>query len=155
MPDFVRWVNDHAYDGGGLSGTEVTLRNFYSALLGLCQDPSVQGDGYWGLKYFNRPERFGDCPSDLYSFCRFEDKSGRALIVVANFRSNLGTDGYIRIPQELAAAIGLNGNVIVRLVLDRQGQRDALVASLTVEQLKSQGFPVTIPNQSAHVYTIA
>jgi glycosidase len=155
MPDFVRWVNGHAYDGGGLSGTQVSLRNFYSALLGLCQDPSVQGDGYWGLKYFNRPERFGDCPSDLYSFSRFEDKSGRALIVVANFRSNLGTDGYIRIPQELAAAVGLNGNVIVRLVLDRQGQRDALVASLTVEQLRSQGFPVAVPNQSAHVYMIA
>ncbi|TRU48492.1 MAG: alpha-amylase [Microcystis aeruginosa Ma_QC_Ca_00000000_S207] len=156
MPEFVGWVNGHAYDGGGLSDAQKNLRKFYSALLGLCQDTSVQGDGYWGLKYFNRPDKFPDCPSDLYSFARFENNSGRVLIVVANFRTNSnGLDGCIRIPPELASEARLNGNVTVHLVLDRQGQQDVLVASLTVEQLKDQGFPVLIPNQSAHVYVLA
>lgn len=155
MPEFVRWVNGHAYDGGGLSDAQRQLREFYSALLALCRDPSVQAEGYWGLKYFNRPERFGDCPGDLYSFARFADGSGRALVVVANFRPNSATQGHIRLPQELASAAGLDGGVVVRLVLDQQGQRDTPVASLTVNQLESRGFPVSIPNQSAQVYSIA
>jgi hypothetical protein len=66
MSEFAKWVNGGRYDGGGLSKAQLALRQFYAALLGLCQDPSVLGDGYWGLKYFNRPERFADCPADLY-----------------------------------------------------------------------------------------
>jgi hypothetical protein len=50
MPEFARWVNGHAHDGGGLSQAQEDLRNYYAALLALCQDSSVRGDGYWGLK---------------------------------------------------------------------------------------------------------
>ena len=75
MPEFSKWINGGRYDGGGLLKAQLALRQFYAALLGLCQDPSVLGDGYWGLKYFNRPERFADCPADLYSFARFQSGS--------------------------------------------------------------------------------
>ena len=71
MPEFAKWVNGGRYDGGGLSKAQLALRQFYAALLGLCQDPSVLGDGYWGLKYFNRPERFADCPGGSLQLCPF------------------------------------------------------------------------------------
>jgi glycosidase len=155
MPEFAKWVNCGRYDGGGLSKEQLALREFYAALLGLCQDPSVLGDGYWGLKYFNRPERFADCPADLYSFARFQSGSRRALVVVANFRPGAAVEGWIRIPQELVAAAGLTGDVSVQLRLDREGRRDVCVATFNAGRLTSDGFPVSLANQSAYVYAIA
>jgi hypothetical protein len=74
-----------------------------------------------GLKYFNRPERFADCPADLYGFALFQNGSRRALVVVANFRPGAAVQGRIRIPQELVAAAGFTGDVSVQLLLDREG----------------------------------
>jgi len=155
MPEFVKWVNGGRYDGGALSKAQLALRKFYGALLGLCQDPSVLGDSYWGLKYFNRPERFTDCPTDLYSFARFQSGSRRALVVVANCRPGAAVQGRIRIPQELVAAVGLAGSVSVHLLLDREGRRDCSVATINAEQLTRDGFPVSVSNQSAYVYAVA
>jgi glycosidase len=155
MPEFVKWVNAGRYDGGGLSNTQLTIRRFYSALLGLCQDPSVLGDGYWGLRYFNRLERFKDCPGDLYSFARFQSGSRRVLVVVANFRPGATVQGRIRIPQELVEAVGFTGDISVRLLLDREGRRDTSVATVNAERLTRDGFLVSVPNQSAYVYAIA
>jgi glycosidase len=154
MPEFVRWVNGHAYDGGGLSAPQKSLRKFYADLLALCQDPAVRGAGYWGLKYFNRSSVFGDCPDDLYSFARFQDGSGRLLVVVANFRPNSDTSGTLRIPGPLADAAGLIDPLKVRLLLDRSGTRDLTVATTTRNGLALGGFPTTVPNQSALVYAI-
>jgi glycosidase len=155
MPEFVKWVNGGRYDGGGLSKAQRALRKFYAALLALCQDPSVLGDSYWGLKYFNRPERFTDCPTGLYSFARFQSGSRRALVVVANFCPGTAVQGRIRIPQELVAAIGLAGSVSVHLLLDREGRRDCSVATVNAEHLAREGFPVSVSNQSACVYALA
>jgi hypothetical protein len=155
MPEFVKWVNDGRYDGGALSGAQLALRKFYAELLGLCQDPSINGDGYWGLKYFNRPERFPDCPNDLYSFARFQNGSGRLLAVVANFRPGATVPGRIRIPQELATAAGLAGNLGIRQLFGREGASDVIVSRLSASQLASDGFPVSIANQSACVYAVA
>jgi glycosidase len=155
MPEFVKWVNGHLYDGGGLSDSQCRLRDFYAAVFRLCQDPLVRGDGYWGLKYYNRSTRFADCPDDLYSFGRFVPGSGRLLVVVANFRPVLSVKGRIRIPPELAAAAGLDGTLRVQLVLDRTGARQDFVVDRTVEQLIADGFPVAITNQTAVVYIVA
>jgi len=154
MPEFAKWVNGHAYDGGQLSAEQESLRAFYADLLALCQDPSVCGSGYWGLKYFNCNGRFADCPDDLYSFARFADASGRLLIVVANFRPSADVQGQLRIPAELAATAGLSANVTVRLVLDRDGRNDAVLANQSATSLATAGFQVNIPDQSANVYAI-
>jgi hypothetical protein len=155
LPEHAKWVNGHAYDGGGLSADQRALRQFYAGLLGLCQDPAARGSGYWGLKYFNRAGRFADCPDDLYTFARFADGGGRLLLVAACFRPNAGVDGRVRIPAELAALAGLPEAVEIRLVLDRTGTRDVGVARLSREALASDGFPVSVPNQTSHVYSIA
>jgi hypothetical protein len=151
MPELVKWVNGHAYDGGGLSQAQHDLRRFYAGLLALCQDPSARADGYWGLKYFNRAPH---CPDDLYTFARFEDGAGRLLVVAANFRPNAGVDGRVRLPQELVALVGLPASVTVRLVLDRTGTTNGTVAQQTREELTSEGFPVSVPNQTSHVYVV-
>jgi glycosidase len=154
MPEFAKWVNGGRYDGGGLQANQTALRKFYADLLALCQDPSVLGDAYWGLKYFNRPERFPDCPSDIYSFARFQSGSGRALVAAANFCPGAAVQGRIRLPQELVAAAGLAGELRVGLLLDCEGACDSLVTKLTAGQLTSDGFPVSLSNQSASVYAV-
>jgi glycosidase len=154
MPEFAKWVNGHAYDGGGLSAAQRELRRFYGDLLAICQDACVRADDYWGLKYFNRPERFADCPADLYSFARFQAGAGRLLVVAANFRPNSGVDGRVRVPRELAELAALGDPLTVRLRLDRQGAQDVPLAPLSRAALIEHGFPVSIPNQTAHVYVI-
>jgi glycosidase len=154
MPEFARWVNGHAYDGGGLSPAQQDLRRYYAALLALCQDPSVRGDGYWGLKYFNRGSQFSACPDDLYTFARFQSGSGRLLVVVANFRPNSTVTGRVGIPDALAAAAGLAANVTVSLILDRTGAVNVPVAEQTRQSLTDTGFPISVPNQTAQVYVL-
>jgi len=154
MPEFARWVNGHAFDGAGLSVAQKSLRKFYADLLALCQDPSVRGAGYWGLKYNNRSNVFNDCPDDLYSFARFQDGSGRLLLVVANFRPNADTPGTLRIPGSLADAAGLTDPLKVRLIFNRAGAQDVTVATTTRNGLVASGFPVTVQNQSSAVYAI-
>jgi hypothetical protein len=53
------------------------------------------------------------------------------------------------------AAAGFTGNVSVQLRLDREGRRDVCVATVNAGRLISDGFPVSLSNQSAYVYAIA
>jgi hypothetical protein len=154
MREFARWVNGHAYDGGGLSEAQKALRRFYADLLALCQDRSVRAEGYWGLKYHNRSSVFSDCPDELYTFARFEEGSGRLLLVAANFRPGAALGGQVRLPEPLAERAGLAAQVTVRLVLDRSGAKDLAVAQLSRAALVNDGFTVSIPDQTAHVYAV-
>jgi glycosidase len=154
MPAFAKWVNDHTYDGGGLSEEQRALRHFYSSLLALCQDASVRGDSYWGLKYVNRPERFPDCPADLYTFARFQGQGRRLLVVAANFNLSASITARVRIPGELGDASDLPANLTVRLRLDRGGAKDVHVVKAARQSLASDGFEVTLPAQTSQVYVI-
>jgi glycosidase len=155
MPAVARWANGHAYDGGRSTPDELALRKFYADLLALCQEPAVRGDGYWGLKYVNRPDRHPDCPDDLYSFARFAGDAGRLLLVVANFGpADRRVDGRLRVPLELAAAAGLPAALTVTLRLDRGGARDDVVARVSRDELASDGFAVSIAGQSSCVYVV-
>lgn len=155
MPRFAGWVNGHRYDGAGLQPDQIALRNFYGALCKLCQDPAVTGDGFWGLRYFNNVLRFPDCPAMLYSFARFQPGSGRVLLIAANFQVGSAAIGRVRFPSDLTFAAGLSGTVEVNLILDRNGSRNSSVVSIDVEQLTAVGFPISIPNQTAQVYSIS
>jgi glycosidase len=154
MPEFTKWVNGHAYDGADLSPSQKALRRFYGDLLRLCQHASVRGDSYWSLRYFNHPERFADCPSGLYSFARFQSNSGQALVVATNFSPGSGIDSRLRIPKELSAAVHFPQNVIIELVLNREGATSAVVGTVAPDELESSGFRISIPNQTSQVYLL-
>jgi len=155
MPKFAGWVNGHRYDGAGLQPSQIALRNFYGALCKLCQDPAVTGDGFWGLRYFNNELRFPDCPAMLYSFARFQPGSGRVLLIAANFQIGSAATGRVRLPGDLTIAAGFSGTVEINLILDRSGSRNFPVVSIDVEQLTTVGFPISIGNQTAQVYSIS
>jgi glycosidase len=154
MPQFAKWVNGHAYDGGGLSEAQRALRGFYADLLALCQDPAVRDGYYWGLRYFNRPARFPDCPDALYTFARFQDRAGRLLLIAANFRRGGATTARVRLPSELVGLANLPAEVSVKLLLDRQGARRVALGRQSRQSLSSEGFMADLPDQTAHVYVL-
>jgi len=154
MPELAKWVNDHRYDGGGLASSQRALRSFYGDLLHLCQDDAIGGDGFWSLRYFNNASRFPDCPDPIHVFARFRPGSGRCVLVVGNLHPEQEIAGQIRIPLDLSHAIGLPSGVAIYLVLDRSGLQSTAVGAYTLEALEATGFPVTIPNQTSHVYSL-
>lgn len=156
MPRMVGWVNGRAYDGGGLDAAGNALRAYYADLLALSQDPSARGAGYWGLEYWNDPGRFADAPEGFYSFGRFEPGSERLMIVVANFAAGAASTGRVRVPLDLATAAGLPSGraFVVSQVLTEAGAVDVSLGPITRDQLITNGFAVSVPDQSAHVFII-
>ncbi|HEY0009555.1 MAG TPA: alpha-amylase family glycosyl hydrolase, partial [Tepidisphaeraceae bacterium] len=154
MPAFVKWVNNHRFDGGQLSEAQKSLRVFYEGLLRLCQDPSVRGSEYWGLKYFNRLEAYGDCPASLYTFARYHPQSGRMLVVAGNFDRANEASGQIRLPSELIAAAGMAERCAIKLSLDHNGIHERAIGVATSESLEKDGFEVTVLAETCHVYVL-
>jgi glycosidase len=152
MPELSKWVNDHQYDGGRLTPAQSKLRRFYARLGQLCQDPSIRGSGYWNLRDANS-EAF--C-QQLYSFARFEPSSGRVVVVVANFMPGQSNTANIRLSRGLCCVVGINRQVVVRTLLDarRPDAQDSTKQTLTLEELQTRGFGVTIENQSSGVYAV-
>lgn len=157
MPELVKWVNGHAYDGGQLSDDQKKLRAYYGDLFALGQDARVRGNRYWGLKYFNNTGMFPDASDAMFTFARFAQKSGTLLVVASNFGVGGAATGKIRIPDDLAEKAGLRatGDLKVRAILDERGKIDEIASeAITRAALASDGFSATIGDQSAKVFVI-
>lgn len=157
MPVFARWVNEHRYDGGQLDTREVTLRRFYADLLKLCQDPSIAGSGYWGLRYCNRTASAPGASDSLYPYARFAPGSGRLVIVVANFRAGQAESAKVHVPRELTRVCGIpdSGSRTIRLLLNEKGRQGGAGIRQSVEDLAATGFDATVAEQACNVYEVA
>ncbi len=155
MPQFSHWVNGHKYDGGALDPEAAGLRRFYRDLLALCSDPAICGNGYWGLRYYNKSWSAPGSSDWLYAFARFAPAGARLLLVVANFRPGAPEKGQIRIPPELAQAAGLSADLLrIKLVLDQTGARSEVQAAATHQELAQTGFTASVATQACNVYAV-
>jgi glycosidase len=91
MPEFVRWVNDHRYDGGRLSPEQISLRQFYGRLVNLVGEPAFADGKFFPLNPANRDNpHFGRLPGEEasghwgYAFLRYDPTSKQRFLVVAN-----------------------------------------------------------------------
>ena len=148
MPELVKWVNGHRYDGGGLSAEQRSLRTFYGRLLKLSREPAFAAGEFLPLNGPNRDNpRFGRLPGEtasghwLYAFLRHDPASGQVFLVVANLH---GTSALrnVRIrfsPDSLAAlgAVPANGPIYFR---DRLATRLALRVRTTGKALRDEGL---------------
>lgn len=155
MPEFAKWVNNHAYDGGGSSAAQLELRAYYRDLLALAQDPSVRGGRYWGLEHHNETHN-ANYPTGFFAYARFDTASERAIVVVANFTFASSASGTVRLETDLADAIGLAAgkNYTVRLVLNETGKVDQVTGTYTRAELIADGFAATVGDQACNVYVI-
>jgi len=156
MFSMIQWANDHHYDGAGLPQWQKDLRVYYADLLALCQSPEARGKRYWGLRYANLPSAHPDANGSLFPFARFATGGGSALVVVANFGLGSGTTAPVYLPEDMMSAAGLpaDGFISVELVLDSKGKASSVLTTATRSSLANNGFQVTIPNQSAHVFRL-
>lgn len=108
MPEFTKWVNGGRYDGGGLSGEQVALREWYGKLIRVTGARAFTAGEFYGLNHANKENpwfgRVGDeeCSGHwLYAFLRRDTRNGQAFLVVANFHgSETLHDVRIRIPED-------------------------------------------------------
>jgi glycosidase len=123
MPEFVKWVNDHHYDGGRLSAQQRELRNFYGRLINLVGEPAFADGKFFGLNPANHDNlAFGRLPGEsasghwLYAFLRYDHISAQRFFVVANLHPEVAfQDVRILLPTDAVRFIDLDPAASVAL----------------------------------------
>ena len=118
MPEFAKWVNGGAYDGGRLSDEQKSLREWYGKLIRTTQERAFTCGEFYGLNHANKDNpAFGRLGGEtvsghwLYAFLRRDTKSVQAFLVVANFHpSETLHDVKIRIPHDARMFLGRSGD---------------------------------------------
>lgn len=100
VPNHQRWMNAGKFDGGQLSSTETSLRDFYKRLLNFTiSSPALMGD-YQEIQIFNR-QQTPSYSNKLYSFVRWSKQ--QKIIVLCNFSNEKGYNGPLKIPADIMA----------------------------------------------------
>jgi glycosidase len=117
MPEMVKWVNDHKYDGAHVSTEQKRLRLFYSQLVKTIGEPAFSDGIFVPLNAANRDNpNYGRLPDErpsghwLYSFLRHDLDSGQTFLIVVNFNPWQSlTNVRIVLPPSAAQLIDLSG----------------------------------------------
>lgn len=134
MPELAKWVNDHAYDGGGLSPNQQALRSFYRTLNETATLPAIAEGGFISLQDTNKG---GDtyCSKGrwCYSFIRYTMDGTQALLMAINMNPQNTYKAFVIVPQDVLDTVGLGGatKVILTDRLDAATELTVDVAKLT------------------------
>ena len=146
MPELVKWVNGHKYDGGRLSAEQKQLRSFYSRLLNILDERAFRDGLCVPLNAANRENpNYGRLPNEqpsghwLYSFLRHDSESSQMFLIVVNLNPREALKNVrIVVPSSVTQSIGLNkfapGTRIYlkdRLAIDGATSRTSVVEAMT------------------------
>jgi glycosidase len=164
MPEFVKWVSDHKYDGERLSLQQRQLRNFYGRLINLVGEPAFRDGKFFPLNPANRDNpAFGRLPGEpasghwLYAFLRYDLSSPQRFLVVANLHPTISFQN-IRVLLPVAAMKFLDleqlpSDTTLKL-MERLGERGTGTV-VTTGAAASTGVPITeIPALSAFYFEL-
>jgi glycosidase len=152
MPEMVKWVDGHKYDGGRLSNEQKDLRSFYGRLVNLLGERAFRGGESLPLNAANRDNvNYGRLPKEeasghwLYSFVRYDPVSGQRFVVAVNLNPTTSLrDIQIKLPEAVLARIGLmtpdRGATIS--VKDRLNAAPLVDAQLNAGYLRDSGLPI-------------
>lgn len=152
MPEFVKWVNGHRYDGGGLCPEQKALRAFYSRLLNLVGEPAFQDGEFFSLNPANHDNPgFGRLPDEqasghwLYAFLRYNRSKQQRFLVLANLHPTIPLR-HVRVllPATALQFLDLNADASdKRLALtDRLAPGQGTKITSTVAEAQNAGFPI-------------
>ena len=152
MPELVKWVNGHRYDGGRLSPEQKALRDFYGRLINLVGESAFQDGEFFSLNPANQDNpAFGRLPGEqpsghwLYAFLRYEPSTQQRFLVLANLHpENPLRDVRVLLPNPALQFLDLiGGDSLQRLVLiDRLALENGTEIHSTVAEASSAGLPV-------------
>lgn len=95
VPNHQRWMNDGKFDGGQLSESEKSLRDFYKRLLNFSiKSPALMGS-FEEIQNVNRQNNAG-YDELIYSYVRWSEN--QKLLIVANFSSDKTSEFDLKIP---------------------------------------------------------
>jgi len=148
MPEFVKWVNDHRYDGARLSSEQKALREFYGRLINLVGEPAFRDGKFFPLNPANRDnERFGRLPGEqasghwLYAFLRYDCVTEQRFLVVANLHpATVFQDVRVSLPQDALQFLGLGNSTKLSLIDRLFGEVGPI--GLTTQEACDAGIPI-------------
>jgi glycosidase len=148
MPEFVKWVNDHNYDGGRLSPEQKSLRDFYGRLINLVGEPAFADGKFFPLNPANRDnERFGRLPGEqasghwLYAFLRYDPLAGQRFLIVANLHPAMAFhDVRISLPPNALQFLGLGNSTQLSLIERLFDEVEPI--GLTTGEASDPGIPI-------------
>jgi glycosidase len=103
VPAHQRWMNQGKFDGGRLSESELSLRDFYRRLLNFTMENPAMNGSYIELQTANR-NHLG-YPAQVFSYARAVDR--QKVFVVCNFSSEDHASFDLHIPSEVIANLKL------------------------------------------------
>ena len=123
MPEFAKWVNGKKFDGGRLSPAQSSLREYYSRLLHLANEPAFRNGGFFPLNPANiENPSYGRVPGEqasghwLYSFLRHDPVTGQKFLAVINLhRDRQFDDVRISLPPDAIDFLGLKDSSKIKL----------------------------------------
>ncbi|MEE4177811.1 MAG: alpha-amylase family protein [Bacteroides sp.] len=105
VPAFQQWFNQGRCNNEKLNPDQIRLKETYTTLLHLAQDPVITQGHFYDLMWFNQgKEDFDD--RHLYCFLRWENV--KAWLVVSSFCQNDNILAYIRIPSHFFEVAEMN-----------------------------------------------
>ncbi len=147
MPEMVKWVNDHKYDGGRLSQEQKQLRSAYGRLMNLLSQPAFRNGICIPLNATNRDNPdYGRLPNEqpsghwLYSFLRYDVQSGQRFLVAVNLHPTTALkDIHVRLPDTIFAKQDRQTHV---RVVDRLNPTPLADIISTIGFLQDSGVPI-------------
>ena len=91
-------MNDGKFDGGQLSDSEKTLRDFYKRLLNFSLKSSALMGSFQEIQSVNRQSTV-NYDEFIYSFVRWSEN--QKLIIIANFSSEKTSEFELKIPEDV------------------------------------------------------
>jgi hypothetical protein len=165
MPELVKWVGDHRYDGVRLSPEQKSLRAFYSRLINLVGRPAFRDGKFFPLNAANHDNPcFGRLPGEqasghwLYSFLRYDSFSGERFLIVANLNPKISlSDVRVLIPANALQFLDLGAKPADATLplIDRLSEEGGEI-SLTIAVAPNIGVAIVrIPPLSARYFEFA
>jgi glycosidase len=152
MPELVKWVNGHRYDGGRLSPEQKTLRAFYGRLVNLVGEPAFRDGEFFPLNPANRDNPgFGRLPDEqasghwLYAFLRYDVSTEQRFLVVANLHPSTPLrDVRILLPPTALQFLDLRNRPANQslTLADRLAKENAMSIDASVAEACNAGLPV-------------
>jgi glycosidase len=151
MPELMKWVNDHHYDGARLSPQQKSLRSFYSRLINLVGEPAFRDGKFFALNPANRDNpHFGRLPGEaasghwLYAFLRYDPTTSQRFLVVANLHPSITLhDIRVVVPPDALDFLELSDQAAhPKLKLIEWLSEESIGLRLTSDQAVNPGIPI-------------
>ena len=152
MPELVKWVNGHRYDGGRLSPEQNALRAFYGRLVNLVGEPAFRDGEFFSLNPANRDNPgFGRLLGEqasghwIYGFLRYNRAAHQRFLVLANLHPIITLQNIrVLLPGTAMQFLDLREDAASKIVLsDRLEPAYTMEIESTVSEALGTGIPIS------------